>query len=171
MNMEQNKILAAVLVAMIVAWIGVFTTKAIFHEEKTETQAYPIAAGEEVAVAATTAAAPAGPGDIKPLLASADIEKGKNISKACTSCHSFDKGGPNRVGPNLFGVFGGNKAAHEGFAYSDALKGKGGSWDVDALNHFLFKPKDFAPGTKMTFVGIKSDEDRAALVAWLKTLK
>lgn len=171
MNMEQNKILAGILVALIVAWLGSFITEIAFHEEKMETQAYPIAAAEDTGAAPAAAAAPAGPGDIAPLLASADIEKGKSMSKACTSCHSFEQGGPNRVGPNLFGIFGKGKAAHDGFAYSDALKAKGGSWDVDALNHFLFKPKDFVPGTKMTFVGIKNDADRAALVAWLKTLK
>ena len=171
MNMEKNKILAGILVALIVAWLGGFISRTVFHHEKMETQAYPIAAADDTAAPAGVAVAPAGPGDIAPLLASADVEKGKNMSKACGACHSFDKGGLNRIGPNLYGIFGRNKGSVADFAYSDAMKGKGGAWDVEALNHFLFKPKDFVPGTKMTFVGIKNDDDRAALVAWLKSLK
>lgn len=170
MNMEQNKIMGGILVALIAAWLGSFVSDIVFHKKKMESDAYPIAAAEDTGAAAV-AAAPAGPGDIAPLLASADIEKGKSMSKACTACHSFEKGGPNRVGPALFGIFGHGKAAVAGFAYSDGMKAKGGTWDVDALNHFLYKPKDYVPGTKMTFVGIKNDADRAALVAWIKTLK
>jgi cytochrome c len=110
----------------------------------------------------------AGPAPIAPLLASADPAAGEKAAKACASCHSFEKGGAAKVGPNLWGVVG-NKHGHmEGFAYSSAITGKEGNWDYEALNQFLANPKGYAPGTKMTFAGVKKDQERANIIAWLR---
>jgi cytochrome c len=126
---------------------------------------------EGVEVTAGGAAAPSGPQPILGLLATADVEKGKGIAKACAACHTFDKGGPNGVGPNLYNTVNNKKDHAAGYAYSGALLKAGGpTWTYAELNHFLFKPKAYAPDTKMTFVGLKKPEDRAAVIAFLRTL-
>ena len=105
------------------------------------------------------------------LLASANAENGAKIAKKCAACHSFDKGGANKVGPNLWGVVNRPIAEHEGFSYSAALASKKGQhWDYDHLNHFLTSPKAYAPGTKMSFAGISKDAERADVIAYLRTL-
>lgn len=125
---------------------------------------------EGVAVAAGGAAKKAGPEPILDLIATADIARGEKLSKACAACHSFDKGGPNKVGPNLYGVVGGPKAHMGDFAYSSGLASMGGAWGYADLNKFLWKPKAYISGTKMNYNGIKKPEDRAAMIAWLRTL-
>lgn len=107
--------------------------------------------------------------DIATLLASADPAKGEKVAKKCTACHTFESGGKDGIGPNLYGLPGKNKGISAGFGYSDALKGKGGAWDFAALNAFLNKPKDYIPGTKMAFAGLKKATDRANLIAYLNT--
>ena len=105
------------------------------------------------------------------LLASADPAKGQTIAKACQACHDFTKGGPNKVGPNLWGVVGRPIASHEGFAYSDSLKEHSGeNWTFEHLNTFVHDPKSFAPKTKMAFSGVKPDQQRADVLAFLRTL-
>jgi len=170
MNMEQNKIFAAILVAGIVAYFAGFVAEIIYHPHMPEKNAYyidvpenPAESGGEVIVA--------GPGPIDELLASADIEKGQKLARACAACHTFDNGGANKTGPHLWGIFGKEKGSEEGFAYSDAMKEIGGTWDVASLNEFLYKPKTYMPGTKMNYIGIKKDADRAAVVKWLQSLK
>jgi cytochrome c len=102
------------------------------------------------------------------MLADADIEKGAKISKACAACHSFEKGGPTKQGPNLWGVVGNIKGHVNSFSYSDDLLAKGGNWDYDSLNNFLEKPKKYINGTKMNFAGLRKAKDRAAVIAWLR---
>ena len=116
-----------------------------------------------------TAAAPAG-GGIEGLLAAADVANGEKLAKRCAACHSFDNGGSNKIGPNLWDIVGAPHAHKQDFAYSDAIKGLQGNWDYAALDAFLTSPKTYAPGTKMTFPGLKKPEDRADLIAWLRTL-
>lgn len=170
-GMEFNKIFAAVLVAGIIAMLSGFVAGLFVHEDELEKEAYPIAALESAAGGGTgTAAAPAGPEPILSLIAAADVAKGEKLSKACASCHNFTKGGPNLVGPNLWEVVGRAKAKHEGFTYSAGLGGLGGDWSYEDLNRFLWKPKALVPDTKMSFIGLKKAEDRAALIAWLRTL-
>ncbi len=169
-NLENNKIFAAVLVAGIVVMLSGFFADRIVHSENLEEEAFPI----EVAEADTTGGAPAAVAVADPidgLIAAADIDRGQKLSKACAACHSFDKGGANKIGPNLFGVFGAGKGKHAGFSYSDAMVAKGGSWDVDSLNQFLWKPKKYIAGTKMNYAGLKKAEDRAAIVKYLQSLK
>ena len=106
---------------------------------------------------------------IGPLLAAASADKGKSVARKCAICHDLKKGGKNKVGPALWGVVGANKAGRS-FRYSKALKALGGSWDYAALDGFLANPKTFVPGNKMTFPGIKTDGDRAALILYLRSL-
>jgi cytochrome c len=100
-----------------------------------------------------------------------DPEAGKKATRVCAACHTFDAGGPNRVGPNLHDVFGSDIASHDGFKYSAALQGVEGNWTADKLDAWLTSPKAFAPGNKMTFAGVKDDTDRQNVIAYLASLK
>lgn len=169
-GMEFNKIFAAILVAGIIAMLGGFVSKQVIHSDKLEKDVYTIEAAVEGAGGAAAAAGPAGPEPILAMLASADVAKGEKISKACAACHTFPKGAPAGVGPNLWGVVGGPKDHMPGYAYSGALLEVGGkTWTYEELNKFLYKPKAYAAGTKMSYAGLKKGEDRAALIAWLRT--
>ena len=127
--------------------------------------------GTEMAAAAPAARAkPAGPEPIAAMLAEADIARGESITKKCTTCHTFTEGGAAKQGPNLYNIVGTDIAAREGFKYSDAMAEHPGDWDYANLNAFLFKPRTFLKGTKMTFVGLKKARDRADLIAYLRTL-
>jgi cytochrome c len=108
------------------------------------------------------------PLDIGRLLAAASAENGQKIAKKCLACHTFEKGGINKVGPNLHNVVGANKGAHTGFAYSPAMSEAGGTWDHEALFAFLKSPKKYIKGTKMAFAGLRKPEDLADMVAYLR---
>lgn len=165
---ESNKIFAAVLVAGITAYLAAFVADKLIHPKETlEKNAVEVEGGE---VAGAVASKPKGPEPIMHLIATADIARGEKLSKACAACHSFDNGGVNKVGPNMWGVVGDKKGHIDGFAYSDALMEKGGDWNYDSLNKFLWKPKSYISGTKMNYVGLRKPEDRAAMIAWLRTL-
>jgi len=97
-----------------------------------------------------------------------DLENGKRKFAMCRSCHTINQGGPNMTGPNLYGVFGRKAGAVEGFAYSDAVKAAGFTWDADHLNNWLADPRGFMPGTKMSFMGLKEPKDRIDVIAYLK---
>ena len=95
------------------------------------------------------------------MIKNADIDAGAKVFKKCATCHTLTQGGANKVGPNLYGVIGKKRASISGFAYSNAMKAKGGVWTIEDMNIWLAKPKDFVPGTKMGFAGLKKDKDRA----------
>jgi cytochrome c len=168
-GMEFNKIFAAILVAGIVAMFAGFLAEGFVKPEKLKENAYAIEGVGEAGAGGAKVEKKAEP--ILALLAAADIERGQKMSKACAACHSFDKGGPNGVGPNLWGIVDRSKESVAGFSYSGTLKESGeNTWTYEALNKFLWKPKAYAPGTKMNYAGLKKPSDRAALVAWLRTL-
>ncbi len=132
--------------------------------------------GEHGGVApVVTASAPA-PKVVEPLepisglLASASVEAGMNVAKKCAACHDFAKDGKNKIGPKMWDTVNAPRGSHEGFKYSDALLGKEGTWTFESLNAFLAKPKDYIPGTKMSFAGLNRTSERANLVAYLRTL-
>lgn len=146
--------------------LGWFIAEQLVHPHKLKKDAVEI---DGAALAGGGASKPKTPDPIMHLIATADIAKGEKLSKACVACHSFDNGGPNKVGPNLYKIVGAPKAGKSGFEYSGALSGMGGAWGYDELNKFLWKPKKYAPGTKMNYIGLKKPEDRAAMIAWLRT--
>lgn len=120
-------------------------------------------------------AAPAGPPDFGRLFADpaalADlIARGERASAQCASCHTFDAGGANRIGPNLYDVFGRQAASHAGFDYSESMQTHSGAWDYLRLNEFLTSPASAVRGTKMAFAGMRRDEDRVALIAYLRSI-
>lgn len=126
--------------------------------------------GKAPSPSATEPTPAAAPVDLGTLLASADANAGKAKTQLCASCHDFTQGGPNRIGPNLWGVVGRPVGSHAGFAYSAAMKAHGGNWTYDKLFEFLASPGRDVPGTKMTFAGLRRPEDRAALIKYLGTL-
>lgn len=166
-SLELNKIAGAVLVAGLVALVsGILADRLVRPEPVTH-----VAAVAPEGEAEETPAGPAEPEQpIAVLLASADPAKGQDVAKRCTACHTFEKGGAAKVGPNLWNIVGAHPGHMEGFAYSDAIKGLEREWDFEALNAFLTSPKNYAPGTKMSFAGLKKSEERANLLAYLRTL-
>lgn len=171
-SFELNKILGAILGTLLFVMGLGFLAEAIYHPIEGRGPGYALAS-----------AAPAGEGgedagpvqvaDIGTLLASADPAAGEAAARKCTGCHNFAQGAGNKQGPELYGVVGRLEGGHPDFAYSDVLlehKANGDLWTYDNLNAFLTSPKGYAPGTKMSFPGIKDDKERANVIAYLSTL-
>lgn len=169
-SFELNKIMGAILGTCLLLMATNFTAQAVFSPKHLEKPGYDIAVKEEAAAGgAKAAAAPSEP--IEKLLQTASVEKGQVASKKCASCHTFEKNGPNRVGPNLYGVINDHVGqGRNGFNFSAAMKAKGGSWGFEELNKFIASPKGAVPGTAMGFAGIQKDSERADLIAYLATL-
>ena len=164
-----NQIAMAVLGALLLFFGAKILINIAYEEHEPEEPGYEVAGSEEHP----------GGGEVKPgggdqlatLLASADPTRGADVAKKCAICHNFDKGGPNLIGPNLYGVLGRKIASHEGYEYSDALKSKGSdSWDYEKINHMIENPNAFAPGTKMAlFPGLPDAKQRADVIVFLRT--
>ena len=164
-NTVAGCVLASALFAMVLGKVS----NALVHPHKLEKPA--IAVSDE-APTQTAAAAPAAElPPIGPKLAGANVEAGKAIfQKQCFTCHTIDKGGPNKVGPNQWDLVGRKKASEAGFSYSSALQAKGGEWTYEDINHMIFKPQAFVRGTKMAYAGMAKEQDRADLIAYLRTM-
>lgn len=169
---EFNKIAGAVLGTLLVTMGIGLVAEGIFHAEKPEKQGFAIAVAESEAAGEQAGAAPeAAAQPIAARLASADATKGVAAAKPCLACHSFEKGGPAKTGPNLWEIIGRAPGAVAGFAYSEAMKAKAGEpWSYETLDHFIADPKGYLPGTKMSYVGVKKQEARADLIAYMRTL-
>jgi cytochrome c len=167
-SFEFNKIAGAILGSLLFL-VGLnIVAEAIFAPPKPAKPGYVIEIPKEGAAGGMAKAAPEE--SIEKLLASASIERGESVAKVCTACHTFDKGGPNKVGPNLYGIVGRPRASEPGFSYSAAMKAKGGDWTIDDLNKFLESPKSFVPGTLMTFSGLTRGSQRADVIDYLNSL-
>jgi cytochrome c len=166
-SFELNKIMGAVLGTCLFLLALNIGAGAMFAPHKPEKPGYDVVVQEKGKPGETPAAAPDEP--IAKLLASASVEKGEASAKKCAACHTFAKGEPNRVGPNLYGVVGRARASAPSFNYSAAMKAKGGNWSVDDLNAFLANPKGFLPGTSMGFTGLPRGSERADVIAYLNT--
>lgn len=166
-SFEFNKIMGAVLGTCLFLLSLNIAAGALYTPPK------PAKPGFEVAVQEQTKGGPAAPAvpeePIEKLLAAATIEKGDAASKKCMACHTFAKGEPNRVGPNLYGVVGRDRGAVQGFNYSAGMKAKPGKWTVEDLNAFLLNPKGFIPGTSMGFAGVPRGTERADLITFLNS--
>lgn len=161
MQDRQNTINGWVLFAGIVLLGGSVLASEIFHSERPEEMGYPI---EGVEVEGGPGGPPA------PInFAAADPAAGEQVFKKCAACHNAEPGGANALGPALYGVMGKPIASHAGFAFTDALKSKGGAWDWQTMSDWLASPRSFAPGTKMTFAGLANPVDRANVIAFLNS--
>ncbi|HEV8678601.1 MAG TPA: c-type cytochrome [Stellaceae bacterium] len=171
---EWNKIIASVLTAMIVAMVAGILASQIVRPKHVEHLAYtpPGAEGGAAPAAAPGGKAAAGVEPIDQYMAKADAKKGEQVAKVCVQCHTFGKGEPNKIGPNLFGVMQESIAAVPNFQFSPGLTAhKAEKWDPAKLNVWLYKPQDFAKGTKMAFPGLPKGQDRADVIAYLESLK
>ncbi len=167
-SVEINKIVAAALTAGVIAMFSGFLSHMLVKPHELEEPAYLAAAAVAEEPAGEEAEAPAD--DMSAMMASAEEEAGKKVAKKCTACHTFDNGGANKVGPNLWNLVNRPIANVAGFNYSGTLQGMADqTWTYDALNGFLTKPKDYAPGTKMGFGGLKKPKDRANIIAYLRS--
>lgn len=164
MDDRFNTIAGWVLFAGIVALGSSIVASEMFKSERPEKMGYPIAGAEEEGSGGAAAEQP-----IEVYLAKADPAAGQQIFNKCMACHNADNGGANQLGPNLWGVLGEPVGQGKGFAFSDALSKKGGTWNWDNLSQWLTSPRNFAPGTKMTFAGLSNPQDRANVEAFLNT--
>ena len=166
--MELNKLVGAVFAAGLVFMAVNVGVDEALHEPPLEMTVYPVPEAA-AAVAGKTTAEDAGPSVLE-LIAMADMNAGKKLMKRCASCHDLAQGGPNKIGPNLWDIVGADVASRGGYSYSSALTAVDGDWSYAALDAFLAKPKNFAPGTKMTFAGLKKPVDRANIIGFLRML-
>ena len=167
-SFELNQIAGAVLGSLLFVMGVSVVSDALFSAPHGEKPGYPLPAAEEHH--GGVAAAPEVVVPLPILLAKADPKKGENLVKACAACHSFDpSGAPKATGPNLYGVID-RPVASTGFAYSDAMKAKGGKWGYEQINAFISNPKGIVAGTKMSYAGEKDAAKRADILAYLRTL-
>lgn len=167
---ELNKILGAILGSLLFTMGLGFAAEILYAPDELEQQAYLVEVEEEEgdhgAAGEEEEAEP-----LSVVLAAGDAERGQRDAKKCAACHTFEEGGPNKIGPNLHGVIGRDKASVDGFSYSDAMQARAGEpWSYEDLFAFLAAPKSWLPGTSMAFAGLKSPEDRGDVIAFLRSI-
>ena len=170
-SFELNKIIGAILGTLLfVMGVGLLA-EVIYHPIEDRGPGYMLAEAEVLGGGEAAPEEPTVPLGI--LMASANIDAGQAAARRCTSCHNFEEGAGNKQGPELYGVVGRLEGSHPGFAYSDALMANNAAglvWTYENLDHFLEAPRDYAPGTKMVFAGIRDPAERADILAYMSTL-
>mgnify|MGYP001395245769 CR=1 FL=1 len=165
----MNKIIVSVVLALILI-LGINKiTDIIFYVEKPEKSAYQVASVTTATsdTAAETSSSSSDAENIMALFASTSAADGAKVFKKCAACHSISKGGGNKIGPALWGVIGRQSGSVDGYKYSKAIASHGKTWSFDEMNGFLIKPKDWIKGTKMSFAGLSSAKDRAAVILYM----
>ena len=166
-SFELNKIIAAVLmVALLVIGLGKIADVA-FHVKKPKNPGYKVEGQARLAASTSEATKVEEKIDIAALMALGDVTNGEKIFKKCASCHSINKGGPNKIGPALYNVVGRKVGGVEGYKYSKTLTSYGKEWSFEELNGFLIKPASYLKGTKMSYAGLRKEVDRASVIKYL----
>jgi len=164
-SIKENSLPIVVSIAVVVT--SIVATHLLYHEKTLKKRGYEIeisATGKRVVREVKVV-------DLKTALKTADFDRGKKIFRKCASCHNIKKGAGAKVGPNLWGIVNRKKGASAGFSYSKALLAKGGRWDLESINSFITKPRNYIAGTKMAFGGLKKPQDRADVILYLKSQK
>ena len=164
----MNKIIVSIILAVILILAINKIADIMFYVEKPEKSAYQVANVSTATTTETTSTSSSvEPGEIIALFASASVADGKKIFKKCAACHSIAKGGANKIGPALWGVLGRKAGSISDYKYSKAMAAHAKPWSLEEMNGFLIKPKDWIKGTKMSFIGLKKDTDRAAVILYM----
>ncbi len=162
----MNKIFISIVVALILV-VGINKiADVVFYVEKPEKSAYQV---ESVTTVASTASAETSTetGNIMAIFASTSAAEGEKVFKKCAACHSIAEGGKNKIGPALWGVLGRQAGSLPDYKYSKAMAAHGKKWSFEEMNGFLIKPKDWIKGTKMSYAGLKSEKERAAVILYM----
>ena len=162
----MNKIIVSIVFAIILV-LGINkVTDVIFYVEKPEKSAYQVAS---ITTVASTASAETSSetGNIMAIFASTSAAEGAKVFKKCAACHSIAEGGKNKIGPALWGVLGRQAGSLPDYKYSKAMAAHGKKWSFEEMNGFLIKPKDWIKGTKMSYAGLKSEKERAAVILYM----
>tara|TARA_B100000579_G_C22739800_1_gene808509 strand:- start:210 stop:731 length:522 start_codon:yes stop_codon:yes gene_type:complete len=164
----MTKIIVSIALAVILI-VGINkVADTIYEVEKPEKSAYQITVASQTEESGDSASSDKS-GDIMALLASANASEGEKVFKKCASCHSISKGGKNKIGPALWGVIGRQVGTVAEYKYSKSLIAYGKKWSFEEMNGFLIKPKEWIPGTKMAFAGLKNEKDRASLILYMNS--
>ena len=165
-SFEINKIIAAIILTIVIVFGINKLADVIYYVKAPESNTYNIVT-ETKEISKGDTVKSGGDINISALLALGNIDHGKMVFKKCAACHSASKGGGNKIGPALWGVIGRKVGSIDNYKYSKAMNEFSKTWDFNAMNAFLIKPKNFVKGTKMAFAGLKEEKDRASVILYL----
>ena len=166
-----NRVATAVLLASFIVLVVSNVVDLIYIPDHGSTRGYSVDVPDMLSgnIGEETTGSPQA--SIADLMSMANAEKGKVVAKKCSACHTLNKGGGDRVGPNLWSIIGAKKCRSAGFSYSEALRSKGGNWDDEELFKFLSNPRNYVKGTRMAFAGLSKPQDIADLLAYFRSLE
>jgi cytochrome c len=167
----MNKVIGAVLACVLfILAIKMIVMPIVFYAPPPKKPGYIVQGVEETTSAgATQAAAEETIPDWGTVLPKADVAAGQQTVQVCGQCHDWSKGGPDKIGPNLWSVVGRPRASRASFSYSSAMNASHDPWTYDKLFVYLKSPAGTVPGTKMTYAGLRSEQQRINLIAYLRT--